>query len=204
MKSDSLFYLANSGEAKKKAWEYRAAVIRLGAALFKIVESYGATKASTHDTMMLLRGVILPKPLDGWTKPDSNGLSRPLKTKANADLLRHFTPDGYYTLKEHPELAAFSDWLKCPCGYSYTQGPNISGSTRIGSLFRPIQVVWYSEHGPVGVVLPNVAKERAEAVAAGKTVKDNVLDWKPPRGLKCILSEEWDLMAAKHKARSKS
>lgn len=191
MKSESLFYLANSGEAKKKAWEYRASFIRLGAALFKIVESFGATKASTCDTMMLLRGVILPKPLDGWTKPDRDGLSRPLKTKANADLLRHFTPGGYYAVKEHPELAAFNEWLKCPCGYSYTQGPNISGTTRIG------------KHGPVGVVLPNVAKERAEAVAAGKKVENNVLDWKPPRGLKRILCEEWDLMEAKHKARSK-
>jgi hypothetical protein len=48
-----------------------------------------------------------------------------------------------------------------------------------------------------------VAAAKARALKEGRTIDGNVLDWVPPKGLKEILSEEWDLMAAKHKLATK-
>jgi hypothetical protein len=47
--------------------------------------------------------------------------------------------------------------------------------------------------------LPDVALAKAECAKNGYTVEGNALDWTPPKGLKEILLEEWELMAAKHK-----
>ena len=49
-----------------------------------------------------------------------------------------------------------------------------------------------------------MAKAKAASIERGEIVDDNVLDWVPPKGLKEILPEKWDLMAAEHKIKTGS
>lgn len=202
MFSPASFYICASGEVRKRANAYRAAHRRLYSALFDIVHSLGANEASIESSMMKLRGIAFLKGApSGWTKPDKHGLSRPMKTKENAEILRHFTPGGCYSVEMHPELRSFFEWLKCPCGYEYKSG-TCEGWTRIGAGFDPVGLFWYTTNGPILLKTPDMAAARKNAADSKQIVTNNVLNWTPPKGCKKVMIEEWKLMQAKHERRA--
>lgn len=193
-------YLCNSGEVKKRAEAHRAIFTKLRHDLFDIVASVGATKCHIQDSMMLLQGIIFDDDApDGWTKNNKKMGSRPKNIEANKEILKHFTPGRSYSIKTHSELAVFLQWLGCPMSYLYSKGEHHSGSHSIGRIFADSILYWYSVDGPILAVLPDVALARKQSVENGEAVVGNVLDWKPCKGLKEIMPEEWDLMKAKHK-----
>ena len=75
------------------------------------------------------------------------------------------------------------------------------GWTFIGFPFRPIQICWYSEGGPIMLMVPDVERYAQEAEAEGRVVDADGLSWRMhPRhpGAREILIVEWRLMAARH------
>lgn len=197
------YYICKSGEVKKQAEKHRKVFIQLVEDLWSVITALGGKEARLCYTMMLIKGIKFEKqPEVGWTKPDKFGLSRPKQGTLQPDLMQYFTPKGSYAVTLHPELKEFKDWLKCPFWYSYkTQGG--SGSITIGRLFADTFVYWYDPKGPILLELPDVARAKREAINNNQTIDNDVLDWKPPKGLKEILIEEWNLMAAKHKKKQK-
>lgn len=199
MKDTSVYYLCESGEVRKRANSHRTTYIKLKTALVNAVEALGCKDASVDETMMRLRGVVFPGAVPaGWSKPDKHRLSRPLRLKENEAVRKHFTPDGGYMVERHPQLQEFFTWLGCPTGYRYTQGKTCSGNTCIGNIFAPVGVYWYAARGPLMLRTPDVAKEKADAASEKREVEKGALDWKPPKGLRRILAEEWALMQAKY------
>lgn len=203
---DQKFYICVSGEVRRHAEEHRRTFCRLRDHLWKIVESLGSDEAIINDTMMLIDGIkFAGGPPTGWTKPDKSGCSRPKRGTLPPETQKFFTPGGSYWIKPHEELKAFGDWLKCPFDYSYkSKDGTTSGSNTIGRLFADSFVYWYNPKGPILLVLPDVAAAKSRAAKKKEIVEDNVLNWTPPKGLKEILSEEWDLMTAKHRRKSKA
>lgn len=200
----SVFYLCESGEVKKRANAYRRTYIRLKGVLFDVVKSVGSDKSYIDDTMMLISGVKFDGPVPaGWSKPHRRTKDcRPLRTKENAELLKHFTPFGCYCVKAHPELQKFWDWLECPDSYRWKSADGkSSGSRGIGDFFRNLQMYWYAERGPLLLKTPDVAAAKEEAEKEKRIVEGNVLNWQPPKGLRRILPQKWDLMQAEHAAR---
>ena len=193
------YYICESGEVRKKANAHRAAFIRLKSALFDVVNSLGAKQCRIETDMMLLSGIYFPNdPPAGWTKKGPRG-SRPKPIKANADILKHFTPSTPYQVTTHPELQALWDWLKCPASYSWKMpGKEHSGWEMIDHRFSTHQACWLDANGPVVLILPNVAAAKAKALELGRAIEGSALDWTPPKGLREILPEEWDLMKARH------
>ncbi len=198
-----IHYLCASGEVKKRAEAHRRAFTKLRKALFDVVHSLGATRCRIQDSMLLLQGITFEgEPPTGWTKKDKGGCSRPKPTKANAEILKHFTPSGGYCIETHPDLLDFEKWLGCPMSYEYTQAPTSKGWSTIGRMFADGVLYWYSATGPILAILPDIAAARIYAEEHRQVVVGNVLDWKPPKGLKRILPEEWKLMQAKHKLKA--
>jgi hypothetical protein len=195
------YYLCQSGTLKRKAEEHRTIHCKLQKALFTAIKPYGSSEADIDTTMMLIRRVKFrgSQPA-GWTKRDDRGLSRPLPTKANAAILKYFTPSGCHSVDRHPDLQPFFSWLACPSGYEYTHAKG-TGWTSIS--FHGPSLYWYDRNGPLLLVTPDVAQAKREALAEKQTVVNNVLDWTPPRGAKLILKEEWALMAAVHEQKEK-
>ena len=198
---DQKHYLCTSGEVKRRAEEHRRTFIRLKENLWKVVKSLDSDEACINDAMMLIegirfKGVYVP---DGWTKPDRRMLSRPKRGTLPPETMKFFTPGGSYAIETHPELKAFNDWLKCPFSYSYqSKDGTMTGRNTIGRLFSDGFTYWYSSTGPIMLVLPDVTAAKKRAKEKKEIVDGSVLDWTPPKGLKEILREEWDLMAAKH------
>jgi hypothetical protein len=201
---DQKYYLCKSGEVKKHAEEHRRTFLRLRAKLWKVVTSFGSDEASICDTMMLIRGIHFKDGTPaGWTKPGRHDrCSHPKRGTLSPEIQAFFTPSGNYFIELHEELKPFGDWLKCPFHYSYTsKDGRCSGRSTIGRIFADSFVYWYDPAGPIMLILPDVAAAKARSVKKREIVDGNVLDWQPPAGLKEILSEEWDLMEAKHKRR---
>lgn len=198
--SPQKYYLVKSGEVRRRAEEYRKTYIRLKANLWKIISSFGCEEASLDVRMMLIRSLRFKKaPPAGWTKPNRWGLSRPKPGTLKPEIRKFFTPSGTYCVETHMELKSFEAWLACPFGYSWkSKDGKSSGSATIGRLFSDGFVYWYDPEGPIMLELPDVAGAKKRAAERGELVDNNALDWVPPKGLKEILSEEWDLMAAKH------
>jgi hypothetical protein len=193
-------YICVAGNVKKHAEAYREAHMRLYGKLITVAKSVGVTSIHYEPSMMLLISLYFKEaPPAGWTKKDKYGRSRPLPTLANKEMLTHFTPGGSHQITTHPELLAFQTWLGCPLSYNYKQGDTCSGWSTIGRLFSDGLLYWYSVTGPIVLVIPDMVAARKYAKENKQIVTDNVLDWKPPKGLKEILPEEWELMAAKHK-----
>jgi hypothetical protein len=194
-------YLCTSGEVKRHAEEHRHTFIRLREQLWKVVKSFGSDEASICDTMMLIRGIKFKgAPPEGWTKPNRYEGSRPKRGTLPPETMKFFTPGGSYFIETHPELKALNEWLKCPFSYSYqSKDGKTTGRNTIGRLFSDGFTYWYSSTGPIMLILPDVAAAKARAKEKKEIVDGNVLDWTPPKGLKEILKEEWDLMAAKHR-----
>lgn len=201
---DQKYYLCKSGEVKRRAEEHRKAYIKLKSKLWKVVESFGSDSASIDTQMMLIRGIAFKGDAPtGWTK-EKHGVSRPKKGTLPAEVRRFFVPDGGYMVETHKDLVGFLQWLGCPFGYGWKSKEGASsGSSHIGRLFARDRMFWYDEHGPIMLELPDVAGAKARAAEAGHIVDDNVLDWTPPKGLKEIMKEEWDLMAARHERAEK-
>lgn len=201
--SDQKYYLCKSGEVKRRAEEYRATYLRLKAKLWEILESFGAEEASICPTMMLIQGIAFKgEPPAGWSKK-KHGVSRPKPGTIAPELRRFFQPNSCW-IELHKDLAPFRDWLACPFHYTYTMKPGnplkiTSGSGHLGRLFSDGFVFWYDPAGPIMLELPDVAGAKKRADERGEIVDNHALDWTPPKGLKETLSEEWDLMAAKHK-----
>ena len=198
MFSASAYYLCTSGEVKKLANEHRAAHIRLKKELWAFVESMGCKSASIDERLMRLRGVVFPSEVpSGWTKLNKHKLSCPQRYNKDPDILRYFV-QRMPTIPEEPaELAKFHTWLNCPLGYHYTHKTG-NGWSRIGGFYG-VRLYWYSATSPIMLEVPDVKNAKAQAHHAGYTVKNNVLDWKLPKGCKEIMVEEWQLMVAKHK-----
>lgn len=194
------YYLVKSGEVKRRAEEHRKVFIRLRQELWKIVESFGSDTASICDTMMIIEGIKFKgSPPEGWKKPGRYGLSLPKRGTLTPELRKYFPPSNSYRVETHPELKSFGAWLKCPFGYQWkSKDGKSSGSYLIGRIFSKGFVFWYDPEGPIMLELPDVAGAKKRAEENGEIVENNVLDWVPPKGLKEILKEEWDLMAAKH------
>lgn len=192
------YYLCKSGEVKRRAEEHRATYKRHMDKLWKVVNSFGSDTARIEKRMLLIEGIAFKgEPPKGWTKP-KYGISRPKLGTLKPEVRRCFTPSGSYFVETHKDLKPFQEWLGCPFHYSYKTKTG-SGTSTIGRLFSEGFVYWYSETGPILLELPDVAGAKKEALASGETIDNNVLDWVPPKGLKEILPEEWDLMVAKHK-----
>lgn len=202
---DQKYYLIKSGEVKKRAEEHRKTYIRLMDELWKVVESFGCTEARIDRRMMLIEGLRFKGDVPlGWTKPKRRGVSYPKRGTLGASTKKFFTPSGSYCVETHPELQSFEKWLGCPfhCAWKSKDGKS-SGSYHLGRLFSDGVVFWYDPQGPMMLELPDVARAKKDAEEQGRIVENKVLDWVPPKGLKEILKEEWDLMAAKHKHREK-
>jgi hypothetical protein len=199
---DQKHYLCTSGEVKKRAEEHRRVFLRLRARLWKVVKSFGSDEASICDSMMLICGIHFKDgPPPGWTKPGRyDNCSRPKRGTVPPEIRALFTPGGSYVVEPHEELKPFGEWLNCPFRYSYTsKDGTCSGSSTIGRIFADSFVYWYDPSGPLMLILPDVAAAKVRSIKKREIVDGNVLDWQPPVGLKEILSEEWDLMKAKHK-----
>lgn len=194
------YYICESGEAKSKADEYRANYERLRGDLFAFAARFGAKKVSLCDEMMLLNGIEIEGDVPaGWVTPRwLNGCARPKNIKANAELLKHFTPSGTYRVEHHPDLQAFFTWLNVPCYYEYEYDGG-SGSSSIFHGFYGPQLVWFSATSPIAITLPDVAAIKAKALADGRRLTDGALDWMPPAGMRESSKEEWDYQVAKHR-----
>lgn len=196
-----VYYLCASGEAKRQANAYRRTFLRLHDALRKIAKDLGAQTMDVSECMRLRSLGFKGNPPPGWTKPDKHGHSRPLKRRANAAILQHFTPE-IYRVMPHADLQPFFTWLACPTSYEYTTG-NGWGSHSIGRLSKPIGLAWLGRTGPILLWTPDVAAaRRAAAKRPGEKVKGNALNWKPPAGLRRIPLEQWKLLEAKHNLRA--
>jgi hypothetical protein len=193
------YYLCESGDAKHHADKHRDSYITLRRNLLTLVESLGAKNCRFCPDMMLLTGVFfLNDPPQGWTKKSQYG-SRPKYTKANANILTHFTPKPPYQVIRHPELQALWDWLKCPSSYEYTvPGTTTEGSSSISRYGNTHEACWISEQHPVLLVLPDLLHAKEEAAKGNHVIKGNTLDWVPPEGMREIMREEWDLMKAQY------
>lgn len=202
--SQQKYYLCKSGEVKRRAEEHRKTFLRLRAELWKVVESFGATAARLDDRMMLIQGIEFKgEPPVGWTKK-KHGVSRPKRGILGFNERKFFTPDGSYSVETHKELRPFGDWLKCPFSYLWnSKDGKSSGRNHIGRLFSDGFTYWYDPAGPIMLELPDVEAAKKRALERGEIADNNVLDWVPPKGLKEILGEEWGLMAAKHKQKTK-
>ena len=195
----SSYYICASGEVRKRANAYRDAHAVLYKALWAVVHSLGSDKASIDTTRVKLRGVVFAGAApEGWTKPDKHKLSRPKNLKANAEMLKHFTPSGGGMVERPPSMQVFFDWLACPSGYEYTCGDNHKGWSRIGEGLAPTGLYWYSSETPILLKTPDFEDARRYAAGDGCTVVGDTLNWTPPKGCKPILHEEWALMQAKY------
>jgi hypothetical protein len=193
------YYLCTGKRAYAEANKYRQFHNGKVSALQEVAASIGATNFRYHPEMLLLTHVKLPddKLTKSWTKP-KGGYSRPKKRRGNEPLLKHFTPSGWYTVEANDGLKEFWDWLGCPDSFDYTEGGCDCWSS-LGSA----GVYWFSADGPLLVRTPDIAAAKAYADMRDYQVTNGKLDWKPPRGLKEILKEEWDLLRAKHEAKRK-
>lgn len=194
-----LYYICEHGEAKAKAEEYRSAYERLRGELFAVAARFGAKEAIICDEMMLLRGIKITGDIpSGWSTPSwLHGCARPKRIKANADILRHFTPHGSYCIEMHRELRPFFDWLAFPRRYAYTTADG-TGWSGIWSGIHGIQPEWFAIDSPVGIALRDLAAIKAKAIANGETPSDSALDWVPPAGMRLSSKEEWDYLKARH------
>lgn len=198
--ADQKYYICKSGEVKHRAEEHRTTFLRLKDKLWEVVNSFGSERASIDTRMMLIQGIEFKgEPPVGWTKK-KNGVSKPKRGTLPPEVRKFFTPDGSYYVTPHEDLNPLAKWLNCPFGYSWkSKDGKSSGMHHLGRLFSDGFTYWYDKDGPIMLELPDVAKAKAESIKRGEIVENNVLDWVPPKGLKEILPEEWDLMAAKHK-----
>ncbi len=196
--SPQKYYLVKSGEVKRRAEEYRKTYLRLHTQLWKVIGSLGCEKASICRTMMLIRGLCFEgDPPKGWTKP-KHGISYPKRGTLSPDVQKFFQPQTCWVTL-HKDLKPFVDWLDCPFHYTWKfKDGKTSGSNTLGRLFSDGFVFWYDPKGPIMLELPDVARAKKRAEERGEIVDGNKLDWVPPKGLKEILKEEWNLMQAKH------
>ena len=199
--ADQKYYICKSGEVKRRAEEHRKIYLRLKVQLWKVVESFGVTEASICSTMMLIRGLCFKgEPPAGWTKA-KHGISYPKRGTLAPEVRKFFTPSGSYTVETHKEMLPFMTWLNCPFHYTYTTKDG-SGSSTIGRLFSDGFVYWYDPKGLIMLELPDVAAAKKHCTECKEIPDNNMLDWVPPKGLKVIMIEEWNLMSAKHKKKT--
>ena len=200
--ADQKYYICKSGEVKRQAEEYRKTYLRLKTKLWEVAESFGVAEASLCPQMMLIRGLCFKgEPPAGWTKA-KHSISYPKRGTLAPGVREFFTPPGSYTVTTHKELLHFQTWLNCPFHYSFTTKDG-SGSSTIGRIFSDGFVYWYDPTGPIMLELPDVAAAKKRCKAKKEIPDNNMLDWVPPKGLKEIMIEEWNLMSAKHKKKTK-
>lgn len=192
----SKFYLLESGEILDRASAYRSAHIDRQRALEEVARGFGAARLRVCPLSLKLNGIGFDgDPPPGFRRPDTRGMSRPYKR--NVEAQAHFVQDG--PVEWFSPFREFCDWLGCPTRYAYSKAAGNKGWTLIGFPLRPIQICWYSEDGPIMLMVPDVEQYAQEAEAEGRVVDDDGLSWRMhPRhpGAREILIEEWRLMAA--------
>jgi hypothetical protein len=146
------------------------------------------------------RGLKMPPAFvaSNWTKPDSQGRSRPKKGTDEYKIF--YDKEATYL----PAEQLIAENLKVPCSIGYKEGGG-EGWTRIGRMLSSCGFLWlHRDTGPYALWLPDVAACIVELRAQYKGSKSfkilgGVDKWVlDTTGLKPLMQEEWDLMVAEH------
>lgn len=184
------FYLIEQGEMLDFMNDYRKRYMADVQKITKYVKSLGGE--NWGEFFGTLSGVVFPhgKVSSDFCKPNKYGVSEPKKRSVFTEEFKEYTIPLFYN--EFSKKTGFHNTL------SYkTKGGMNGGST---SIEKP-QPLWFSADGAVGIAMPDYRKKRKEVEDAGKyTISGKMQGWEfDTTGLKEILKEEWDLIAAKYR-----
>ena len=186
----SKYYIAESGKVAEEAALYRQSRLLWGEEVREFLESCGATSGRIGWGGKLHSLKFEGATPDGFKKADKYGYQSPyVKNKEWINRLADgpTEPQSIDYIEKAMEIVAHLSY----------ESETSKGSMRIGG-FEPVQVCYYSEDSPLLVILPDVSGSIAERKSSGYTVT-SITSWVAPDGLREILKEEWDLMAAKYK-----
>lgn len=188
------YYLVEGGEILAKVSQFRAELMKHRHAAMDYVKSIGGTgyQSSFMDGIYAIQFPEGQVP-EGFKKPNRYKCCVPkVKSSYCAEFLKYKAPHATEWMKK---------FLGIPLQLNYSCG-NSTGGSCTGHPFEPISICWFATDGPLLLIIPDVAA-KAEELRNGKEIifEDNADQWRMPlEGVREILREEWDFMAAKHKA----
>lgn len=194
MKTYSKHYIIEGGPVLEAAVKHRTDHITAMNAIAAYVRSVDGSTGYLMGFNSLLSIRFKGRRPEGFKTPNKNGGCQPYK---KSDYNKQFDD-----LPKTPSTKLVSELLGCPCELRYEHDSG-KGVRRIGNMFNPIQVCWYAEHGPLLLITPDVPKhiELLKIYDPSAVLTNKEDEWLiDEKHFREILIEEWDFMAAKHKA----
>lgn len=193
MKFNLAYYIAEHGQILEVCESFRSDIIEWRKKVFDYLTTIGAEGYQVGWAGNILSVKFKGERPEGFKVPNKHGCCEPY---AKSDWRQRLAELG-----TQPDADDYLEpIIKAPRKIHYKSANNDgrSGGYNIGHMFSFYQICYFSETGPLLVVLPDVEKElKRFPVAHPDCVITNDVSYNLPPGLKPILAEEWDLMAAK-------
>jgi hypothetical protein len=193
-----LFFLIEDGLALSMIQGHIAECKRVDAENKAIADELGITEGRTDRTTGALTAAVFPGQVPtGWTKPDKQRCSRPIK---GTEWYQRFQSQ----VGHGDPSSLVSQTFGIPTDIEYDTESGGWGSRYIGGFMNSCGLLWLSHDGPYAMWIPDVEAEVRLSTSRGELVKEPAKSFKPTfNGCRKIQQEEWEILQLQRKLEKK-